>query len=234
LLIISVPGVGNAIRNLFEASHPLFRRLASGALKVNGYFPYGSERAVGAPEPDPKSYLEYRPETKFPEPLMSAAARVYGILLSVLREQAIAIAHGVAPTSAEHLAVLLQRASDPVLRITFYAPDRSREIANYPHRDIDLVTLLPRATAPGLQIASQGGWREVEIDAESVIVITGEMLELMGGPPAELHRVVGTEERVSISFFVNASPDELLPYGIKAGAVLEERLSITRAALDPI
>jgi hypothetical protein len=219
---------------LFEASRPIFHRLATGGLSVNGYFPYRSERALGAPEADPKSYIEYLPETNLPEPLMSAAAGVYGVLLSVLRGQALAIARGVAPMYAEHLAALLERAPAPVLRITFYASDTGREIGNYPHKDIDLVTLLPRATAPGLQIASQDGWREIRIDPEFVIVLAGEMLELMGGPPAELHRVVGSEERISISFFVNASLDETLPNGNKAGAVLEERLKITRAAPAPI
>jgi isopenicillin N synthase-like dioxygenase len=201
---------------------------------MNGYFPYGSERALGAPEPDPKSYIEYLPETKLPEPLMSAAAGVYGVLLSVLRGQALAIARGLAPMYPEHVAALLERAPAPVLRVSFYAGDRGRKIANYPHTDIDLVTLLPRATAPGLQIASQEGWLETQVDPESILVLAGEMLELMGGPPAELHRVVGNRERISISFFVNASLDEPLPNGKKAGAVLDERLKVTRAAPEPI
>jgi hypothetical protein len=210
----------------------VFHELATGGRSVDGYFPYRSERALGAPEPDPKSYIEYRPETNLPEPLMSAAERVYEFLLSVLRGQAVMIAREVAPTYSDHLAALLERAAAPVLRITFYPSDKRREVANHPHTDIDLVTLLPRATAPGLQIASRDGWREVEIDAESVLVLAGEMLELIGGPRAELHRVVSNEERVSISFFVNANPDEPLLDGNKAGAVLEERLSITRVAVE--
>jgi hypothetical protein len=234
LLTIPAPGIGYAISNLFEASRPAFHELATGALSVNGYFPYGSERALGAPEPDPKSYIEYRPKTNLPEPLMSAAERVYEFLLSVLRGQAVTIARGIAPIYSKQLAVLLERAAAPVLRITFYPSDKRREIVNYPHADIDLVTLLPRATAPGLQVASRDGWRDVEMDAESVIVLGGEMLELMGGPPAELHRVVGNAERVSISFFVNANPDEHLPNGNKAGILLEERLSMTRVALERI
>ena len=63
-------------------------------------------------------------------------------------------------------------------------------------------------------------------------MLAGEMLELMGGPTAEVHRVVGDRERLSVSFFVNASPDERLPDGEVAGAVLEQRLRMVRGACD--
>jgi isopenicillin N synthase-like dioxygenase len=163
---------------------------------------------------------------------MSTAAGVHGRLLSVLRRQTGVIARGVAPMHAEHLAALLERAPPPILRITHYPGHSGLEIANHPHTDIDLVTLLPRATAPGLQVASDDGWHEIQIDEESVIVLAGEMLGLMGGPSAEVHRVVGDHERLSVSFFVNASPNEPLPDGKIAGAVLEQRLRMVRRACD--
>ena len=178
---------------LFEASRPVFHQLATEGLSTHGYFPFRSEQAIGAPEPDPKSYLEFVPGRGLAEPLMSSAADVHGRLLSVLRGQTGVIARGVAPMYAEDLAALLVRAPPPILRITHYPGDRGREIANHPHTDIDLVTLLPRATAPGLQVASDDRWQEIQIDEESIIVLAGEMLELMGGAAAEVHRVVGVE-----------------------------------------
>ena len=56
------------------------------------------------------------------------------------------------------------------------------------------------------------------------------MLELMGGPAAEVHRVMGDSERLSISFFINANPDERLPDGRLVAAVQEERLRTVRGA----
>jgi isopenicillin N synthase-like dioxygenase len=165
---------------------------------------------------------------------MSTAADIHGRLLAVFCGQIAMIAHRIAPSYPERLAAFLRRAPAPVLRITFYPSDSGREIANYPHKDIDLITLLPRATEPGLQMALQAGWREIQIDADSVIVLSGEMLELLGGPPAELHRVVGSKERISASFFVNASPDELLPNGAKAGAVLKNRLKMMNGTREQI
>jgi len=219
--------------SLFKAWRPVFHRPATDELSIRGYFPIGSEQAVGAPEPDPKCYFEFVPGGDLAESLMSTVAGVHGRLLSVLREQTAVIARRVASMRAEHFAMLLDRAPPPVLRITYYPRDKSREIANYPHSDIDLVTLLPRATAPGLQVASDGGWHEIQIDEESVIVLAGEMLELLGGPTAEIHRVVGVDERLCVSFFVNASPDERLPDGRVAGVVLEERLRMVRGAREP-
>jgi isopenicillin N synthase-like dioxygenase len=165
---------------------------------------------------------------------MATSTGVYQRLKSVLSEKASVIARGVAPEYAEQLANLLRRAPPPVLRITHYPGQSSLAIVNHPHKDIDLLTLLPRATAPSLQIMSNYGWREVQTNEDAVIVLGGEMLQLLGGPVAEVHRVMATEERLSVSFFVNASPDERLPDGELARAVLEGRLRIVRGSREQI
>lgn len=232
MLVVRAPGLGKPMSKLFKAWRPVFHRLATEELSIRRYFPIGSEQAIGAPEPDPKSYFEFVPGKDLAEPLMSTVAGVHRHLLSVLRAQAVVIARGVAPMYAERLAELLQRAPPPILRITHYPGHSGLEIVNHPHTDIDLVTLLPRATVPGLQVASDDGWHEIQIDEESIIVLAGEMLELMGGPTAEVHRVVADGERLSVSFFVNASPDERLPDGKIAGAVLEQRLRMVRGARE--
>lgn len=152
---------------LFKAWRPVFHRLATEELSIRGYFPIGSEQAIGAPEPDQKSYFEFVPGRDLAEPRMSTVASAYRHLLSVLRGQTVVIARGVAPMCAEGLAALLHRAPPPVLRITHYPGRSGLEIVNHPHTDIDLVTLLPRATAPGLQIVADGGWHEIQIDEES-------------------------------------------------------------------
>jgi isopenicillin N synthase-like dioxygenase len=160
--------------------------------------------------------------------MASTAEDVYGRLLTALRRHSGVITRGVASACAKQFEALLQRAPPPVLRVTYYPAQKGRTIANHQHSDIDLVTLLPRATTAGLQVLSAGEWREIDIAEDSFVVLGGEMLELMGGPTAEVHRVVGETERVSASFFVNASPDEYLPDGRLAGTVMEERLKMVR------
>ncbi len=224
MLQVRVPGLSKATSRLFRTWRPVFRRLVSGTLTIQGYFPIGSEQAVGADEPDRKSFFDFVPGMNLPEPLLSTAAEVHGLLLCVVRGQIDVIADAIAPTYAERLTALVERAPTPILRITYCQGNQGCNLPNYPHADIDLLTLLPPPTGPGLEIASDAGWREPPIADDSAVVITGEMLELLGGPAAEVHRVVGDRERLSAALFVNASPDERLPDGRLAGAVVQERL----------
>ena len=45
------------------------------------------------------------------------------------------------------------------------------------HGDINLITALPRATAPGLQVKTDGGWIDAVAPGGQVIINTGIMLD---------------------------------------------------------
>jgi isopenicillin N synthase-like dioxygenase len=80
------------------------------------------------------------------------------------------------------------------------------------HGDINLITALPRATAPGLEVKVDGGWVEAAAPAGQAILNSGMMLERLtnGRVPAGLHRVVAapgqTGERFSVVQFCHPSP----------------------------
>jgi isopenicillin N synthase-like dioxygenase len=80
------------------------------------------------------------------------------------------------------------------------------------HADINLITALPRATAPGLQVEVNGTWVEALPPPGRVILNTGLMLERLsnGRIPAGWHRVVapegGAQERLSVVQFCHARP----------------------------
>jgi len=84
------------------------------------------------------------------------------------------------------------------------------------HGDINLITALPRATAPGLQVNVDGGWVDAVAPAGSVIINTGMMLERLtnGMIPTGIHRVVATPgfsgERYSVVQFCHPTPWTLL------------------------
>lgn len=231
LLIVPAPGLASVLQSLYEASHVVFRQLLDSELSVDGYFPLGSEQAVGALYPDPKRYIEFRDGVHLPEPLLSSARNLYQSLLMISAKQKHSVARSVAPSWSQKLIALIDEAPPPVLRITHYPYQHARKIANYPHTDIDLVTLLPRATAAGLQIFVGERWQDVDFDAESILILRGEMLELFGGPAADVHRVVGDCERYSVSFFINANHVARLPDGRLTGAVLDERLNAVRVSV---
>jgi isopenicillin N synthase-like dioxygenase len=80
------------------------------------------------------------------------------------------------------------------------------------HGDIDLITALPRATAPGLQVRVDEGWVDAVPPDGSVIINTGIMLERLtnGIIPIGWHRVVAAPdfegERYSVVQFCHPRP----------------------------
>ena len=84
------------------------------------------------------------------------------------------------------------------------------------HGDINLITALPRATAPGLQVKTEDGWIDAVAPEGKVIVNTGMMLEQLsnGVIPTGIHRVVAGPdqlgERYSVVQFCHPTPWTIL------------------------
>lgn len=113
-----------------------------------------------------------------------------------------------------------------------------------PHADINLITALPRATSPGLQVEVAGTWVAAQPPKDCAILNTGLMLERLSNQRirAGVHRVVagpvGSEERYSVVQFCHPTPwtvlsplacciDESAPQqqgAIEAGAWLDQVL----------
>ncbi len=118
-----------------------------------------------------------------------------------------------------------------------------------PHRDINLLTALPRASGPGLQLLTPEGWADVSAPEGKVIINSGTMLERLtnGLIRAGVHRVVSPSandpaappgDRYSVVPFCHpapwfvlsplpscVTPERPLRYGaIESGALLERVL----------
>jgi len=84
------------------------------------------------------------------------------------------------------------------------------------HGDINLITALPRATAPGLQVQVDGEWVDAVAPDGQVIINTGIMLERLtnGQIPIGWHRVVADPgydgERYSVVQFCHPRPWTIL------------------------
>jgi isopenicillin N synthase-like dioxygenase len=84
------------------------------------------------------------------------------------------------------------------------------------HGDINLITALPRATAPGLQVKVDDGWVDATPPDDAVIINTGIMLERLtnGIIPIGWHRVVAAPgyegERYSVVQFCHPRPWTIL------------------------
>ena len=84
------------------------------------------------------------------------------------------------------------------------------------HGDINLITALPRATAPGLQVLVDDDWVDAVAPAGQAIINTGMMLQRLtnGVIPPGIHRVVAAPgykgERYSVVQFCHPTPWTLL------------------------
>lgn len=84
------------------------------------------------------------------------------------------------------------------------------------HRDINLITALPRATAPGLRISTSSGWVPAAPPDGAATVNAGIMLEMVtnGVVAAGPHRVVASlsqsGDRLSVVQFAHPAPWHVL------------------------
>ncbi|MEB3334756.1 MAG: 2-oxoglutarate and iron-dependent oxygenase domain-containing protein [Cyanobacteriota bacterium] len=85
-----------------------------------------------------------------------------------------------------------------------------------PHADINLITVLPRATAPGLEVLVAGRWQPVMPTGDRLVINTGLMLERLsnGRLPSGWHRVQAPGgrqgERLSVVQFCHPRPSTIL------------------------
>ncbi|MEY3034831.1 MAG: hypothetical protein RLZ86_1453 [Actinomycetota bacterium] len=105
------------------------------------------------------------------------------------------------------------------------------------HGDINLITALPRATAPGLQVEVDGQWIDAIPPDGKVIINTGIMLERLtnGVIPIGWHRVVASPdfegERYSVVQFLHPRPWTILsPVPSCCGPESPQRYSAISAA----
>lgn len=132
---------------------------------------------------------------------------------------------------------MLDGATGHLLRILRYPPLTGAEAAGSEraaaHGDINLLTVLPAATRPGLQVCdSSGAWHDVSCDPGSVVVNGGDMLDLATGGwfPSTTHRVVlpdgdeGRRSRMSTPLFLHPAEHVVLAEGVTAFGYLRERL----------
>ena len=118
------------------------------------------------------------------------------------------------------LSDMITQSPRNLLRILHYPPITGDEevgaIRAAAHADINLLTVLPSASEPGLQLlSSDGTWVDVPYDPEYIIVNIGDMLqECTGGYyRSTMHRVINpagadmSKSRMSIPMFLHPRDD---------------------------
>lgn len=214
--------------------------------KYDGFFPRAmAETAKGHTVRDIKEYFHFYPWGRCPEELKAELDAYYketvdfaATLLAWVERQTPA---EVSALFREPLSNMINGSTQSLLRVLHYPPIEGDiepgAIRAGAHEDINLLTLLPAANEPGLQVKSKdGSWLDVPCDFGNLIINIGDMLqEATGGYfPSTTHRVINpaghdsSRARISLPLFLHPRPDVVLSDRHTAGSYLQERLAELR------
>jgi len=192
----------------------------------DGYFPFRTENAKDSKVSDLKEFFHFYPWGKIPEDLRRITQLIYDTLYHLGKELLQWVENYLPQDVARALSMPLNQmiadSRNTLLRILHYPPlVAQREegaVRAAPHEDINLITLLPTATAPGLEVLDrQGNWHAVTCDPGSIVVNVGDMLQKCTENyyKSTTHRVTNptlaeNASRYSMPFFLHGRDDVLL------------------------
>ncbi|UJF18294.1 isopenicillin N synthase family oxygenase [Vibrio sp. SS-MA-C1-2] len=208
----------------------------------DGFFPATvSETAKGATVKDIKEFYHYYPWGQVPKELKEEVDAYYK-QTSLFAETLLSWVEAHSPIEVAEkfsiqLSEMIAKSEDTLLRILHYPPMLGTEepgaIRAAAHEDINLLTILPAANEPGLQVLKKDGtWLDVPCDFGNLIINTGDMLQeaSQGYFPSTTHRVINPtgeaqqNSRISLPLFLHPHPDVRLSDNYTAGEYLTERL----------
>ncbi len=240
------PIEASLVRGVFDDWKEFFAGEAKHAYRFDpakqaGYFPFRTENAKNSQVKDLKEFFHLYPWNELPRG-MSGRTRELFDRLTALSSELLGWIEDHSPADIRRhysmpLRQMIEDSKEILLRPIHYPPLTGGEevgaIRAAAHEDINLITLLPAATAPGLQVLdTRGQWHDVPCDPGSIVVNVGDMLQLASNQwfPSTTHRVVnpaGPEARLprySMPLFLHPRPEVLLSPQTTAGDYLAERL----------
>lgn len=208
----------------------------------DGFFPSSvSEVAKGFKKKDIKEYFHFYPWGQCPEELRQQLQDYYDAANNLAKELLSWVEqyspHDVAANYRQPLSSMIEKSEQTLLRVLHYPPLAGDEepdaIRAAAHEDINLLTILPAANEPGLQVQGKDDtWIDVPCDFGNLIVNIGDMLQEASGHyyPSTTHRVVNPEgqdqskSRISLPLFLHPKPEVVLSERYTADSYLKERL----------
>jgi len=206
-----------------------------------GYFPLQTEQAKGHTTPDLKEFFHVYEGHALPQGMSQATWDLF-IQLRQLATELLTWVEEQSPPEiqaqfTQPLGSMIMNSGETLFRLLHYPPLDSDipagAVRAAAHEDINLITLLPAATAMGLELLdAQGKWQSIVCDRGDIVVNAGDMLELasQGYYRSATHRVVNPvgsacqQSRLSMPLFLHPRPDVILAEGKTARQYLQERL----------
>ncbi len=216
------------------------------ASRYDGFFPaQQAEAAKGRMVRDIKEYYHFYPWGQCPDALRDELLDYYTVAGNLASELLGWVeTHSpddVKKRYSEPLPDMMSGSEQSLLRVLHYPPLQGDEqpdaIRASAHEDINLLTVLPAANEPGLQVKQRdGSWLDVPCDFGNLIVNIGDMLQEVSGGyfPSTTHRVINPDganqnkSRISLPLFLHPRPEVVLSERYSAGSYLQERLAELR------
>ncbi|WP_417763134.1 isopenicillin N synthase family dioxygenase [Shewanella sp.] len=208
----------------------------------DGFFPASvSETAKGNSLKDIKEYFHVYPWGQIPAALRDNIINYYQLANQLAAELLDWVEQYSPAEVAQHyrepLSKMIADSQKTLLRILHYPPLTGSEtpgaIRAAAHEDINLLTVLPAANEPGLQVKGRNGeWIDVPSDFGNLIINIGDMLQEAsnGYFPSTTHRVINPQgadmrkSRISLPLFLHPRPEVELSARYTADSYLMERL----------
>ena len=215
-----------------------------------GYFPFKTENAKDYKVKDLKEFFHLYHWNKLPKTMSDktleyfAATEKLGVeMLGWLQELT---PNEIKKNFSMPLTQMSEGSRETLLRTIHYPPLAGNEeegaIRAAAHEDINLITLLPAATEPGLQVQDLNGkWHDVSCDRGSYAINAGDMLQMatQGYYKSTTHRVINPvgeaskKSRLSMPLFIHPRRDGRLSQEHTAGSYLDQRLQEIGLLLKP-
>jgi len=208
----------------------------------DGYFSSEiSETAKGHAQKDIKEYFHVYPWGRIPEQLKDEILTYYRNASELAAELLDWVEKyspdNVSTKYSEKLSNMIKETPNTLLRILHYPPLKGNEepgaVRAAAHEDINLLTILPAANEPGLQVQQQdGSWIDVPCDFGNLIINIGDMLQEVSGGyfPSTSHRVINPsgkaskKSRISLPLFLHPRDEVVLSDRHTQRSYLLERL----------
>lgn len=193
-----------------------------------GYTPFGKEHAKDAAVMDLKEFFHVGRESEDEKNIWPTEMPEFKLIFSQLymdleKAGMIMMEALTGPLKVEKdFFTNMVTGGVSILRLLHYPPIGEgvdpRCLRAAPHEDINFITLLPAATASGLQLKDRNGeWLDIVSENNTLIVDAGDMLARLTNDliPSTTHQVVNTPEgktksRFSMPFFMHPRPSASL------------------------
>ena len=221
-------------------------KYAHDPVKHDGYFsPSVSETAKNNTKKDLKEFYHIYPWGRYPAEVSDNAQRYYAqgaalaaTLLGWVEDNSPA---EVKARYSMPLPKMIEGSDHTLLRVLHYPPLQGDEdpgaVRAAAHEDINLLTILPAATEPGLQVKGKdNAWHDVPCDFGYLIVNIGDMLQEASGHyyPSTSHRVLNPKgegakkSRISLPLFLHPRREVVLSERYTVETYFNERMEELR------